>query len=93
MSRNPVIIDNSFGPTLVVDQVLTVQRLYGLTHVVFAETRPYADQTDGQQLRDVNLRLAIPTERVAAICAAIMGSAEIVTLDESKATVREWGKA
>ena len=93
MSKPP-IVDVNNCPTVIVDDVVTVQRLHGITHVVFAETRPCADPRDnGERVRDVNLRLAIPTERVAAICAAIMGGADIPAIDESKATVETWGHA
>lgn len=92
MSKPPVVEINTIATT-VVDEVIAVQRRYGLTHVVFAETRPCSHESDGEAVRDVNVRLAIPTERVAAICAALMAGETAPAIDEGRATVEGWGRA
>lgn len=75
MTRKIPIIDFGNAPTASADCVARVKTIGSVTHIIFTETRPgeIRDGDDpGRDVREVCLRLAVPTDCVLLMARAIM---------------------
>lgn len=86
------VFDNGMQVTAIADCIVAVRKIGGMTHIIFAETRPSVfeyspDDGSCRNERVPSVRLAIPNEAVNGLMLAIM-SGEVAPSEITDRDVR-----